>query len=265
MVSGSRWSASSIPVLQSALAGASAPEERRNLQRALCSALVRTGGWRQLASIAGELVRAYPQSASAFNYLATADIHLEDWSDLERIAQQRLQQIPDDLVAVRELARADFARGELQNGRERLKPLLDNSRVTAGDLNDYAWAALFTRDDESGAVEIAQRAVSMSGQKNYDILHTLACLYADTGREREARETLLQAMDAKHLLQPDEAIWFGLGRIADEYGERQAALDAYARVKPPGRLESKPISTWALAQERIRMLQVPGRTTASAR
>src|SRR6185312_15297334 len=97
----------------------------------------------ELAPIAEELVKDSPESATAFRYLALAYIHLENWSGLERAAQERLKRSPSDPTAARELAQADFARGQLQSGRERLKPLLEDPRVTAGDLNDYAWAALF--------------------------------------------------------------------------------------------------------------------------
>lgn len=265
MVSGSRWSARSISILDRAVANAGNEELRINLQLALCSALVKVQQWRQLATLAEVLVKSSPQSGTAFHYLATAYMQMQDWSDLERIAHERLSRLPDDPTAVRDLARADFVRGNPQSAKDKLKPLIETSRPNPGDLNEYAWAALFTKKDEADALEIAERANSMTNGKNFAVLHTLACLYADVGREREARQTLLAAMEANHLLEPDDAIWFGFGRIADEYGETESALAAYNRVRPPKKPEPEANSTWALSQQRIRILQEAARTTAAVR
>jgi hypothetical protein len=62
-------------------------------------------------------------------------------------------------------------------------------------------------------------------------------------------------MAANHLEEPDDSIWFGFGRIAEEYGERDAALAAYERIKAPTRAEREKDSTWALAQRRIHILR----------
>jgi predicted Zn-dependent protease len=253
MLSGSRWSASSISILQRAVAEAKSDEERMNFQLALCSALLRVEQWRDLASVADKLVTKFPRSETAFHYLATAYIHLQQWSDLERISRDRLSRLREDPMATRDLARGELTRGEIQRARATLKPLIEN-HPNPEDLNEYAWAALFTKSDESEAIEMAQRANNLTSHRNFAILHTLACLYADTGKEREARQMLLDAMEAGHLSEPNDAIWFGLGRIADEYGDQQAALSAYNRVKRPKRPELENHSTWSLAQQRIRIL-----------
>jgi hypothetical protein len=61
------------------------------------------------------------------------------------------------------------------------------------------------------------------------VLHTPGCIYAETGKTSEARETLLQAMDAGSLVQPKSNSWYGFGRIAEQYGEREVALTDYAK------------------------------------
>jgi tetratricopeptide (TPR) repeat protein/transglutaminase-like putative cysteine protease len=253
MVSGSRWSASSISILQRAIAEAKSDEQRVNFQLALCSALLRVEQWRDLASVADKLVTKFPRSETAFHYLATAYVRFQQWNDLERISRDRLSRLPEDPMATRDLARGELTRGEIQLARATLKPLIEN-HPNPEDLNEYAWAALFTKSDEPEAIETAQRANNLTSHRNFAILHTLACLYAQTGKAREARQTLLDAMEAGHLPEPNDAIWFGLGRIADEYGEQQAALSAYNRVKRPKRPELESNSTWSLAQERIRTL-----------
>jgi tetratricopeptide (TPR) repeat protein len=72
-------------------------------------------------------------------------------------------------------------------------------------------------------IETAIRATQMS-QNAPNILHTLACLYAEAGKTKEAREVLIQAMDLKELDEPDPDYWYAFGRIAEQYGEKEVAL-----------------------------------------
>jgi tetratricopeptide (TPR) repeat protein len=64
-------------------------------------------------------------------------------------------------------------------------------------------------------------------------LHTLGTLYAEMGKTKEARETFLLSMSASNLEEPTGNLWYSFGRIAEQYGEREIALQDYARVKAP--------------------------------
>ena len=65
------------------------------------------------------------------------------------------------------------------------------------------------------------------------ILHTLACLYAETGNTKDAREVLLRAMDDWNLDEPNDDVWYVLGRIAEQYGEREIAIADYRKLEKP--------------------------------
>jgi len=90
---------------------------------------------------------------------------------------------------------------------------------------------------------------------NTSILHTLGCVYAEVGKTKEAREVLIQSMDELNLDEPDENYWYAFGRIAEQYGERDAALANYARVTKPKTAVELPESTYQLAQIRLRALR----------
>jgi tetratricopeptide (TPR) repeat protein len=167
---------------------------------------------------------------------------------------ERLKRLPDDMTAIRSLALHDEMINRFPEAMLRIRPYVDNGKATASDLNRYAWDALFLPGVGQDAIEAAQRANSLTGNKNSAILHTLACLYAETGKTSEARELLLQTIDEANLEEPNGAIWYGFARIAEQYGENDAALADYKRVDLPEESEPLPVSTYALAQNRMKAL-----------
>ncbi len=60
-------------------------------------------------------------------------------------------------------------------------------------------------------------------------------------------------MEAGSLEEPNAAVWFGFGKIAEEYGERQIAQQIYARVEKPK--TDGPGSNYSLAQQRLQVLK----------
>jgi tetratricopeptide (TPR) repeat protein len=106
---------------------------------------------------------------------------------------------------------------------------------------------------EDDDLALMQRAISTDKNSSFNEIHTLACLYADVGKTKEARELLLRAMDVGGLSEPNEAVWLGFGRIAEQYGLNDLALSLYQRVNqaPP----SFPSSNFSLAQMREKMIR----------
>jgi len=91
---------------------------------------------------------------------------------------------------------------------------------------------------------------------NPAILHTLACLYAETGQVKEARDLLLRAMDNLNLDQPTDDYWYAFGRIAEQYGERDIAIANYRKLEKPKEALAVPTSSYRLAQTRLKVLGV---------
>ena len=95
------------------------------------------------------------------------------------------------------------------------------------------------------------------------ILHTLACLYAEAGKTKEAHDVLLRAMDDWNLDEPNDEVWYALGRIAEQYGEREIAIADYRKLKKPKDALAIPTSSWRLAQMRLKAMGVGGKLTLS--
>jgi len=62
---------------------------------------------------------------------------------------------------------------------------------------------------------------------------------------------LVQAMDSLNLDEPDGNYWYAFGRIAEQYGERDAAIANYMRVPKPKYAIETVDSSYRLAQLRL--------------
>jgi tetratricopeptide (TPR) repeat protein len=108
------------------------------------------------------------------------------------------------------------------------------------------------RSDES-TTELARRAVSLSGRRNLAALHTLAALLAETGRPEEARTTLIELLDAVDGDGPSPSDWYVVGRIAEDYGLRDVALQTYRLIKRPAKVG--PLDIWHIVDRRLAPLE----------
>ena len=66
------------------------------------------------------------------------------------------------------------------------------------------------------------------------------------------------AAEIEHELNLDEPngdYWYALGRIAEQYGEREVAVADYRKVEKPEGPFALPLSSYTLAQMRLRILQ----------
>ena len=109
-------------------------------------------------------------------------------------------------------------------------------------------------------------AVRMSKGESPAYLHTLASVLAEAGNATAAREIILRTLNAANREEPEPSDWYVLGRIAEEYGERAAALDAYRKVRlTPEDADAPQLSCHFLAQRRIAGLETPAGRPAQAR
>ncbi len=135
--------------------------------------------------------------------------------------------------------------------------VLDSGKATADDYNRYAWLGLFHNDLGEDIVKAAQQSAQMNKNSGFAELHILACIYAAQGKTTEARQVLQEAMYAGNMPEPNSQVWYALGLIYEQYGARNAALDAYRRVQAHEFDDHNyidPVSTYLLAQDRIREL-----------
>ena len=175
------------------------------------------------------------------------------FEEADKLADDRLKRVPGDLAAMRALVYSATSRGDYVKAHALDQNILDEGKAEPQDLNGIAWNSLFTGKVEPSDIENALKGAQLS-KNSTAVLHTLGCLYAVAGKTKEAREVLIQSMDLMNLDEPNSDYWYAFGRIAEQYGERNAALANYARVTKPKTAVEIPDSSYYLAQTRVRAL-----------
>jgi tetratricopeptide (TPR) repeat protein len=177
----------------------------------------------------------------------------EDWAAWRSLLDARIQRHPNDRFLLLQSAAEAEAESDFPRARRAFRIILDSGNALADDYNMYAWLSLFDDQVDDQALAAAQQANLLSKNDSYAYLHTLACLNAARGETAEARQLLLEAMSSGHLEEPNGAIWYGFGRIYEQYGLYDAAANAYKRVeRPDGVID--PTDSFMLAQSRLKAL-----------
>jgi tetratricopeptide (TPR) repeat protein len=169
------------------------------------------------------------------------------------LADQRLKLLDGDQDALLMKMETEANRGNIAAARGWAQKIVDQGKENAGILNDIAWYALFTGKVEQADIDTAIKSTQMA-KDNAHILHTLACLYAETGKAKEAHDLLLRSMDELNLDEPNDDYWYALGRIAEQYGEREIAVADYRKLEKPKEPLAAPTSSYRLAQMRLKAL-----------
>jgi tetratricopeptide (TPR) repeat protein len=243
-----------LPLLEAVGAASLSAADRLSLDLALAKVYLELDRWTELQSVGSRLVRAVPASALAFRYQQWAGIQLQQWDAVEAASRARLARLPDDSVAREMLVHRAEARGAFGEIPVIMQPLIDSGRATAADYNQFAWTSLLMQPVSESAVEAARLAYDESQGRSFAINHTLACVYAASGKPREARDLLLKGMEQVGIDRPDDPAWYGFGLVAEAYGDAESARDYYTHVQKPSKGVIQASSIYALSQARLRAL-----------
>jgi len=217
---------------------------------ALSAAYATRKDWKSVVPIAERLSVAYPDSDNAFTTHVFALSLSGRTADAEELAKKRLAKKPKDDEALRALSSNAAKAGDYPAAAKYAEQIVDELSPTQNDYNNAAWFELFV-GNVTHAMENARRATAEESQTSAAALHTLATLYAETGKNIEARDALIRTLDKSRRDQPDSSDWYVLGRMAENYGVRDAALAAYKRVV---KKEGDGASVWELAQRRLKAM-----------
>jgi tetratricopeptide (TPR) repeat protein len=242
-----------LPQVITARKNATTATERDNFDLLLATIYLRAEDSTRAKLISQTLLDRQPDSATAVDLAGRAYSLAKDWAAWKSLLDARLQRHPDDRNLLLQSAAEAEAEGDFPRARRAFRIVLDSGHALVGDYNMYAWLSLFEDSVDDQALAAAQQANLLSKNNDYASLHTLACLDAARGETAEARQLLLEAMSSGHLEEPNSAIWYGFGRIYEQYGVYDAAAAAYKRVeKPDGVID--PTDTFVLAQSRLKAL-----------
>jgi transglutaminase-like putative cysteine protease len=199
-----------LPLLEAARSTAADAASRLSLDLALAKANLELANWKALGETGTRLTVAVPSSALAFRYQQWARIQLGEWDAVTNASRERLARLPEDSIAREMLVHRAEARGEFTAIPAIIQPLIDSGRANTSDYNQYAWTSLLAMPVTEQAVEAARMAYDETQGRNVSVAHTLACVYAATGKPREARDLLLKGLEQAGAEKPDDSAWYGL-------------------------------------------------------
>jgi transglutaminase-like putative cysteine protease/Flp pilus assembly protein TadD len=239
------------------------PARRDAFDVALVHADLATAHPAEALEITGRLLAASPGSDHAERLHIRALLALDRWDEIRTLAGKRLQRSADDTEALQMLVDADLRAGDLNQAEARLREIVKSGKAKANDYNELAWLLLERGRVDDEALDLGQRAATLSEYRRAAYLHTLASLYAEKGRTAESYRILVQALDARgnDTAGPDD--WYVFGRLAEQYGLPDVARKYYKRVSPPKSPAEEPMSTHALAVRRLAALGEEGKKPQS--
>jgi tetratricopeptide (TPR) repeat protein len=248
LATGKEYASKSEPILVAARDKATADDVKTAVDLALLLNDEEAHDWAKLLPVSERLSRAYPDSGIAFRSWTTALTMLGKSAEAEALVKERLARRPKDDDAMRSMITIAAKKGDYDNAVMWARRVVDEITPTENDYNEAAWVALFRGTDLDRAIDDARRATSDERRASAAALHTLAALYAESGKSGEARQALLKSIERRNSEEPTSSDWFVLGRIAENYGVHDAAVAAYKRVDKE---EASGLSTWELARKRM--------------
>ena len=255
--------AQGVPILEEALKTAASDQERTNIQIALAAGYSGKENFAGLFDVASALLKQTPESRFAFMSNIEALIGLKRYDEAMALTDERLKMLENDADALQAKMRVEASRGNYVAAQQWAEKLADQGKQDAGLLNSTAWFALFTGKVQDRDISNAIKSTQLA-KDNPHILHTLGCLYAETGKTTDGRELLLRAMDDLNLDEPNDDFWYAFGRIAEQYGERDIAIADYQKLQKPKYALEIPTSSYTLAQMRLKALGVTGAERSAA-
>ncbi len=249
--------AQGVPILEAALQDATGDRERTNIRIALAIGYLIQDKFAPLLEVSSALLKDEPESKTAFIDSTLALMGLGRYDEAMALTDERLKLLENDSDAYQMKIEIEADRGNFAAARGWSQKLADLGKEDAMLLNNETWYTLFTGKVEQADIARAIHATEM--QKDAPgILHTLACLYAEVGNTKDAHDVLLRAMDDWNLDEPNDEVWYVLGRIAEQYGEREIAIADYRKLEKPKEQLMLSTSTWMLAQMRLKAMGAEG-------
>jgi hypothetical protein len=242
--------AQAIPILEPAKTASGDAAEKLSIDIGLLNAYFHAENYDRLYVLASEMAEAYPESKRVFSLRETALRHLARSPEADQRAQEMSKRLPDDVEVQREFVFNAVAREDYKLAHQLGGQMVASGKAEASDLNGLAWNSLFTGAPGKEDLDAATRSVQMA-PSSFGNLHTLGCVYAEMGNTKEAREVLIQAMDALKLDEPEDNSWYAFGRIAEQYGETSVAAADYKRINKPKQAAEIAGSSYRLAQLRL--------------
>lgn len=249
----------SIEILRPALEATEKPKDRERFQIALATAYSKLFRHEELLEVSRPLLEAYPDSDIAFGLAALPLMQLERFDELESLLQSRLRKDPQELTTLRMQMQAAVQQADLGTARQAAAQIGKVRELGPAELNNVSWTALVAGQVDGEAIAQIEKALELTeANPNRDLYNSAAALYAEAGRLEDARQAVLTSMRIAGMITPDSNSWYVFGRIAEGYGEPEAARACYERVERPERESELRSSPYWLAERGLERIAAGG-------
>jgi tetratricopeptide (TPR) repeat protein/transglutaminase-like putative cysteine protease len=246
-----------VETLERAEKKASTPGIELRVNQALVIAYLDARRFDDALRSAAKLRKRAASSDKAHDFQFRALLGLGRHDEARALAETRLASEAHDALALNELVDLATVAGDFGAAERHLRHLIERGLATPTTYNNLAWIMLFMPEVSSEAVDLALEANNMTRFANLSALHTLAALYAEQGKTREAFQLVLKRMELRSADEPEDVDWYLLGRIMEHYDLDDLATEAYQKVQIGERPSAD--STFTLAKKRLALLQRKGK------
>lgn len=248
--------AEALRILEGSRRRPQSPGVELRVDQALARAYLSAGRHGEALEAARRLRKRARSSEQAYVLEFRALYGAGRFEDARALVGRRLAEHPDDRLALTQLANVATAAGQYEEASRHLRAIIEAGMATPNTYNNLAWLCLFLPELPDDVVELALQANTMTRFQNPSSLHTLAAIYAEQGKTREAFQLLLKRMELNDADEPENVDWYLLGRIMEQYDLDELAAEAYRKVGR-GR-ERAADSTRTLAERRLSILAGEG-------
>lgn len=201
-----------------------------------------------------ELMKRLPQSPTALGLAVRAAYAKGGIAEGDREANSNLERFKQNPTALRVAALNAMIFGDSDRSTAINKQIVASGRAEAGDYNQIAWADLMAGKATADSLEAANKGMLLSNNQSTGIMHTVAAVQAELGKEGDARAMLLQRMKTENAEEPDDEELYVFGRIAEQYGLEAEAAGLYRKLSRPKDELAIPVTSYALAQRRLKAM-----------
>jgi transglutaminase-like putative cysteine protease/tetratricopeptide (TPR) repeat protein len=188
-------------------------------------------------------------SVDAYPYLINSLQLAGRWYDAERMGRAFMSAQPNDERALWAVIGSLNAMGRSHEGLELIAALVRDGRSGPRGTIQYAWQALIADAVDDGVLQAAESAYHRQSQSQFAVGHVLACIYAASGRVKEARDLAERLLEQHPEVNSDSGdLWLMRGLIFEHLGETAAAARAYRKVGVPTYADRNSVAAVAIAR-----------------
>ncbi len=242
-----------LAILEEAATREKATNRAMIVALALVEAYLDAKEYRKASPLVEELLKQSPQSPTALGLAMRVAYSTGGQKEGRRVLDANIARFDQDSGALRLAAVVAMRSGDPEMSAKVTRQIIDSGRAVPSDYNQLAWADLMAGNAGTASVDAVNQGLVMLGNKgNSPLLHTLAAIEAEVGKESEARAVLLQRIKADESPEPNDDDWYVFGRIAESLaGLTKDAIAMYQRLERPATDFGLPASSYALAQQRL--------------